>query len=285
MDIRLIAVDLDGTLLKDDKTLSPATIRAVARAAGAGVEVALATGRSLCECTELLEQLPDIRYAVTCTGAQVLDCRTGRELFFSPLPGGMVREIWQRLRDLDVLFEVFQGPHIFVPEPQGRRIACFEASSGNPTLHQTRRPVEDFDRWIARLASPVTKIHMYFLNPETRDTAWDRVRDLRVYSCTSGPVDLEIMAQGINKGTGLSHLAGYLALEPAQVMAVGDSGNDLGMLEYAGVRAVMANGSEDLKALADIITDTNEHDGVARLLEDLTAGSLDRTPAPRPRLH
>ena len=285
MDIRLIAVDLDGTLLKDDKTLSPATVRAVARAAESGVEVAFATGRALCECEELLTQLPAIRYAVTCTGAQVLDCRTGRELFFSPLSNRLVREIWRQMVDFDVLVEAFQGKSIFVAGPQYRRIGLFEASSGNPTLHRTRTPVEDFSSWIGALSAPVTKIHMYFLDPEERNAAWDRVRDLGIYSCTSDPVDLEIMAQGINKGTGLSRLAAYLALDRSQIMAVGDSGNDLGMLEYAGVRAVMANGTQDLKALADIIADTNEHDGVARLLEDLAAGVLDRAPTPRLRLN
>ena len=285
MDIRLIAVDLDGTLLKNDKTLSPATVGAVARAAQAGVEVAFATGRVLCEFEDLLAQLPDVRYAVTCTGAQVLDCRTGRELFFSPLPNRQVREVWQRLRTFDVLFEVFQGFSIFVPADRHRRIDLFEAVSGNHTLHCTRQPVEDFDGWIAALEAPVTKIHMFFLDPEQRDAAWDRIRDLDVYSCASDPVDLEIMAQGVDKGIGLSHLADYLALDRTQVMAVGDSGNDLGMLKYAGIRAVMANGNEDLKSLAHIIADTNEHDGVARLLDDLTAGALDREPPSRIRLN
>ncbi len=285
MDIRLIAVDLDGTLLKNDKTLSPATIRAVAQAAAAGVEVAFATGRSLCECGELLARLPDVRYAVTCTGAQVLDCRTGREIFFSPLPTRLFQTIWQRLRDVDMLFEVFQGQRILVPGDAFRQVERFEAISGNPVIHLTRTPVEDFDGFVANLETPATKIHIYFPDTATRDEAWDRIRDLDVYSCTSDPVDLEIMAPGIDKGTGLSHLAGYLALSPAEIMAVGDSGNDLGMLEYAGVRAVMANGTEDLKALADIIADTNEHDGVARLLNELTTGALDPSPALRQQLH
>lgn len=285
MDIRLIAVDLDGTLLKNDKTLSPATIRAVAQAAESGVEVVFATGRGLCECDELLAQLPDIRYAVACTGAQVLDCRTGRELFFSPLDNRLVWEIWQRMRDFDVMFEVFVGRELYVPADRFQQVARFETTSGNPNIHRTRTPVDDFDAWLASLEKPVAKLHMYFLTAEQRDAAWDRVQDLNIYSCSSNPVDLEIMAPGIDKGTGLSHLCDYLALDPSQVMAVGDSGNDLGMLEYAGVRAVMANGTEDLKALADIIADTNEHDGVARLLNDLTAGILDPAPAPRLRLN
>ena len=285
MDIRLIAVDHDGTLLKNYTTQTPATNRAVARASAGGVEVVFSTGRALCECRDLLAQLPDVHYAITCTGAQVLDCRTERELFFSPLHNRLLRAAWQRLRDCDVLFEVFMGSNIYVSEAQFQRIDVFEAASGNPTIHQTRTPVADFDGWIASLEQPATKIHMYFPDTAQQDAGWDRIRDLDLFICNSDPVDLEVMAEGIDKGTGLSRLADYLALNRSQVMAVGDSGNDLGMLEYAGVRAVMGNGRGDLKALADIIADTNEHDGVARLLEDLTAGVLDPGPSPRLRLH
>ena len=97
--------------------------------------------------------------------------------------------------------------------------------------------------------------------------------------CTSSPLDVEVMARGVDKGTGLACLARHLDLEPEQILAVGDSGNDLAMLTYAGVCAVMANGDADLLSMADIIADTNEHDGVARLLDSLLSGTLE---APRP---
>lgn len=93
------------------------------------------------------------------------------------------------------------------------------------------------------------------------------------------------MARGVDKGTGLARLAQHLNLRREQVMAVGDSGNDLGMLRYAGVRAVMANGPADLRELADIIADTNERDGVAKLLNELTAGHLEPARVCRAQLH
>ena len=86
MDIRLVAIDVDGTLLKTDKTLSSATARAIGRASARGVEVVLSTGRIYVEFAPLLTMLPTIRYAVSCTGASVLDCRSREELFSAPLP-------------------------------------------------------------------------------------------------------------------------------------------------------------------------------------------------------
>ena len=108
-----------------------------------------------------------------------------------------------------------------------------------------------------------------------RDRALEALEGVDAYICTSNPFDIEIMAQGVDKGTGLSQLAAYLSLEPSQVMAVGDSGNDVGMMEFAGVRAVMANGEAELKELADIVTDSNDRDGVAKLLDALVLGQLE----------
>lgn len=286
MDIRLVAVDLDGTLLKNDKSLSRETILAVERASRCGVEVAIATGRTLCEFQALLEQLPTVRFAVACTGASVLDCRTGRKLFNSPLRAQTVRDAWHRLKSFDVLFEVFQDGKIYVDAEKFHRMdSHYMAASRNPGLPGTRTPREEFDRWLETQEAPVSKIHMFFPNTPERDAAWDTVRDLKAFVCSSDDVDLEIMAEDVDKGTGLSQLAGYLGLRRDQVMAVGDSGNDLGMLQYAGTAAVMANGASSLMDLADVIADTNERDGVAKLLDSLSAGWLNPDiPTPRKEL-
>ena len=285
MKIRLVAVDLDGTLLKNDKSLSPATVEAVEHAAACGLEVAIATGRTLCEFSHLLRQLPAIRYAVACTGASLLDCRTGQELAFSPLSAADLRIAWQRLQSFQVLFEVFQDGKIYVDEAKMPNLPYYMSASRNPGLAGTRTGMPGFAAWLETQTKPAAKVHMFFPDSAEREAAWDAIRDLDAFICCSDDADLEIMARGVNKGTGLARLAQYLHLDSSQVMAVGDSGNDLGMLQYAGVRAVMANGAEDLKELADIITDTNERDGVARLLQDLTAGHLEQVYRRRPTLH
>lgn len=274
MEIKLVAVDLDGTLLKDDKTLSKGTIAAVARAAAHGVEVVLATGRTLREFSQLLRLLPDVHYAVACTGASVMDCRTGRELHQEPLSAETLREAWRRLREFDVLFEVFQDGKILVDEEKMPHLDDYMAASRNPGLPGTRGGKAEFDRWLETQDKPAAKVHMFFRDTETRDAAWDAIRDLDALVCCSDAVDLEIMARGVDKGTGLGWLASYLQIRREEVMAIGDSGNDLGMLEYAGVRAVMGNASPELRAMADLVADTNERDGVAKLLDELLAGRL-----------
>ena len=285
MNIRLVAVDLDGTLLKNDKSLSKETVEAVAHAKACGLEVAIATGRTLCEFAHLLRQLPEVRYAVACTGASLLDCYTGQELAFSPLDAAVVRTAWERLREFDVLFEVFQDGRIYVDEEKIPRLDRYMAASRNPGYPGSRTGKPGFARWAETQTRPAAKIHMFFPETAERDAAWDAIRDLDAVVCCSDETDLEIMARGVDKGAGLARLAQHLNLRREQVMAVGDSGNDLGMLRYAGVRAVMANGPADLRELAHIIADTNERDGVAKLLNELTAGHLEPARVCRAQLH
>lgn len=270
METRLIAVDLDGTLLRSDRTLSPATIDAVAAAAARGLEVVIASGRTLSETRHLLAQLPQIRYLVGNTGAFVLDTQTDTYLHFSPVPLSLVQAAWQRLKDQDMLFEVNCGGEIYIPTHRLKEVPRFEEACGNHTLHETRRGIDDYDTWLNQLQEPVTKLHLYFPTSEIRDAAQARLSDLEgVDLCTSDPVDLDVTAQGVHKGTGVERLAEHLGLRREQVMTIGDSGNDLGMLRYAGTAVAMANASDEAKALADFVTDTNDNDGVAKVLNSL----------------
>lgn len=272
MDIRCVAVDLDGTALKNDKTLSPATIRAVDQAARAGLEVAFATGRTYLEFADFLPLLPAVRYAVCATGAIVLDCKTGQQLFCEPIAPALVAEAWRRVAEFDALFEVVVDSRFYVDIEKKRFWDTCMAATRNPAIPETRTWQPDFGRWVQNLTKPVPKIHMYFPTEAMRDAAWDALRDLALTICSTEDVDLEIQAQGVDKGRGLSQLAGHLGLAPSQVLAVGDSGNDVGMFQYAGGRAAMGNAAEELLALANLRLPDNEHDGVAWLLSHLASG-------------
>jgi len=281
MAIKLVAVDLDGTLLTGKKTITENTVRAVARAARHGIEVAFSTGRDYGEFASMLRTLPDIHYAVACTGASVIDCRSGRELCLDPLGPGELRLAWETLRGFDLIFEVFLGGKIYAEAEKVANIGYYLAATHNPPPRGSRTPVENFGGWLASLDRPATKIHMYFRDHDERDRAWDAAKALPLSVCTSDDYDLEIMARHVDKGAGLRRLAEYLRLDRREILAVGDSLNDLGMLEYAGQSAVMGNGLTELKEKADIIADTNERDGVAKLLDALSSGELETGAAGR----
>ena len=274
MGIKLVAIDLDGTLLNEEKNITPFTAAAVESAMNNGLEVVISTGRCYMEFVHLLEQLPSIRYAVASTGASVIDCFTKKEIFTNGLKATDVQTAYGMLKDFDMLFEVFHQGNILVDDNKTEKMDYYMENTQNPAPANTRTGMANYAQWIEEMDTEATKIHMYFNAEAERDEAWEAIKDMPWSICTSEAYDLEIMATGVDKGYGLQKIAKYLGVKKEEIMAIGDSYNDRAMLEFAGVSVVMANGVAELKQKADIIADSNENDGAGQLLNDLVAGEF-----------
>lgn len=135
-------------------------------------------------------------------------------------------------------------------------------------------PEDDLGAYMAQLDRDIIKFHMYFFDAAAKAEALERLNGEPYTIAESCAADLEIMPPGIDKGTGLQQLAEALALKPEQVMVMGDGGNDVEQLRFAGLPVVMANGSEEAKACAKFITDDNDHDGVAKAVDMVLDGSM-----------
>ncbi len=265
MAIKLIGIDVDGTLLDSRNRLTAETVSALREAADSGVEVALATGRMLSECEELLAQLPMMHYAVTCTGTEIVDLREKKTLSRHSLTAEELRHLCGKFAGLDVMFQIFDDRDGLMHN-SAWHLAHAERYCKPDLAKAIRRyhaAEEDLDGYLAAFEGPSNKIHMFFGTMEDKQEAIRRMEGEPFPWMDSQGNDLEILPAGIDKGVGLRDLADCLGLKAEEVMALGDSGNDIGMLRYAGLAVVMANGSEDAKAWADRITLDNDHDGVA----------------------
>ena len=134
--------------------------------------------------------------------------------------------------------------------------------------------MEHFEAFLQQNTQPVEKLFLMFPSQEERDAAWDAVRGLPLYIAASAPVNLELTAAAANKGASLDALRRHLGLDRRQVMAIGDSGNDLRMLGYAAVPVVMANADDEIKSIAALVAPSNDEDGVAWVLDRLAEGEL-----------
>ena len=263
--IKLIALDLDGTLLNRRKQVTDATVEALQAAADRGIHVVLATGRMLSECSELLPRLPMIRYAVTCTGTQVLDLTTGETLFQQALTADEMRRLSRKLLDLDGMLQIFddRDGRMHNSSEMIRQAERFCGPGLARTIRNTHGWEDDLAAYIAAYEGPSNKLHMFFGSPEAKAEALRRLEGEPYELLSSQANDLEIMPLGVDKATGLSALAERLGLTAAEVMAIGDGDNDMAMLQYAGLAVAMGNGSAGAKACAHRITEDNEHDGAA----------------------
>lgn len=276
--IRLVALDLDGTLLDSQSQISPRTRQAIVDAVGRGVIV-----------------LPGIRYAITTNGAAIWDMGTDPlgavysryadaarwqthqpvRLLHRPMPPETAREAFALYQEYHGPLSIFSDGCAYLDAPG---MELFQARKNRHLSTEARQPddgryhvVRDQPEWLSRHAHEVEKFCMFFDSAEIAQAALPRFRALPGVEAVQGsPDNVEVTAQGVDKGTALLALADRLGIPREATLAIGDSDNDRAMLARAGVAAVMANALPEIRALGDIVsTCDNDHDGVAELFERL----------------
>ena len=203
MSVRLIAMDVDGTLLNSAGIVTEEVKSAFREASAAGIHLALATGRVRAECEPLLRQLPELTHMVNCTGASVYDIRHARVLYSNFIPMDLVREIYRRLLPIPCQFEVMADGLCYC------EAETFEAMTASypdghleyymETLRTTRTPV-DLKKMLREHEEPATKLHMFFRDPADSLRAEALVADLGMLVLRSVPENLEINMPDVNKG-------------------------------------------------------------------------------------
>lgn len=297
-EIRIAALDLDGTLLSHENTITPRTRQAIADAVARGVVVLPATGRALASLPPLVAQLPGVRYAITSNGAAVWDMGA------DPLgavysrysdaaerrtsePTCLVRHLFpmEKAREVFALYQEFEGSlsvfsdgmvirdHLSQERMGERQRRLLNLSTEAKQPNDGRfHVVRDTAEWMSRHAHAIEKFCMFFEDEAQAEKALPRFYALKDVEVVQGsPDNIEVTAKGVDKGSALLALADHLGIAHAATLAVGDSDNDRAMLEKAGVAAVMANGMDHVKQLADLVSENDcDHDGVAEIFQRLS---------------
>ncbi|WP_240339680.1 Cof-type HAD-IIB family hydrolase [Halobacillus ihumii] len=239
-DIKLIALDMDGTLLNEDLQVSKRNHDAIQKAKNKGIHVVLSTGRSLATCQEIAESLGRSSYMVTINGGEIYD-KDFKLVEQNLLDPKHVERLWE-LRN-------GHGIHFWTSTVQG------QFSSQQPF----DKEVVDYD-WL--------KFGFDIEDDEVRQVILDELRNNEGLEITnSSPTNIEINPVGVNKAAALLKVCNKLDMKMSQVMSIGDSMNDLAMIREAGFGVAMGNAQEIVKEEADWVTKTNENDGVAHAIE------------------
>ena len=253
LPIRLVGLDLDGTVFDSRKRISPRTAQAIERACAMGVQVLPAT--------------PGVQYALTSNGARVVDLREKRTVVSQLMTVQQGLEAIRAMARYDASVDVFwQGKAYADPENLRRAVENADPSM-RPYIKNSRTVVPDMAAWLAEQSEGPEKISMFFAQVSQREEAQRQAEAMGLEVTSSLPTNLELNAGGVNKGRGLLALAKALGFAREQVMACGDSGNDAAMLKAVGLGVAMGNATPDILAAADAVTDTNDRDGVAKALE------------------
>ncbi|MBM7543968.1 Cof subfamily protein (haloacid dehalogenase superfamily) [Weissella beninensis] len=263
MSIKLIAIDIDGTLLNENNELAPRTIKTLQAASARGVKVVLTTGRPLTGVTPYLDKLGlhgDDQYVITFNGA-LAQTVSGNILTKETISYDDYRDIEALSHKLAVHFHVEDDHLIYTAHQLIPKYSIGESFLVNMQIKYV--PVADME------VKDYSK-GMMIDEPEVIDRVIKAIPTSfhdRFYVVRSTPYFLEFINKNASKGNALNALATKLGLQQAEVMALGDQNNDLTMLEWAGLGVAMGNGTSEAKAAANVITATNAEDGVAQAVE------------------
>ena len=273
MSIKLIVMDMDGTLLNDDHATIPQRhIDALLRASERGVKLAVASGRTWSLLAGVIEQLGRLDYAILANGAAVRDIGSGKSIFEQTIPNSQALAIADLLHREGLVFEVYCDGQGYVLAADRERIW---SGDFGPTAIQffDQHTVYAQTSAQALAGRGAEKFDVLYVPDEKRQSLRAKVEAFGPVSVTQAlRHNMEFNAVGINKGVALQALAAHLGLTADEVMTFGDAHNDLEMLRWAGWSFAMANATDEAKAAARYITAANHQAGVAQAVEKYVLG-------------
>lgn len=266
ISIKLAAIDIDGTLVNSEKKLTTAVKAAIAAAKQEQLKIVICTGRPYTGVRSLLTELKLQNQAdqyVICFGGALVQTTNGHIINLQPLAYDSFLKLEALASMQQLHFQAVARERIYTAN---RNISCYTAYESIITQQEIsyRTPAEMPKNALikAMIIDEKGKIDSLLQN-------WSAFAPLEkeINFCRSSPNYIEANALGVNKGSALQLLCQYLKLQPAEVMAIGDQGNDLSMLEYAGLAIAMGNATPEVKAAAMFATADNDHDGVAQAIK------------------
>lgn len=264
--VRLVALDLDGTLTNNKKEITPHTKEVLMKAQAQGIRLILASGRPVYGIMPLAKELKlDVYggYILAFNGGRIIECKSGEILFSKDLPADAPAKLLEQAKLHGTGIVTYQDDMLITEMPDDPYI--------QKEAFITKMKVTKVDDFATYVDFPVNKCilttdgeRMKGIEPQVKAAFGD---GLSIYC--SEPFFLEVMAPGIDKAESLDKLLKILGMTQEELIAFGDGMNDRSMIQYAGLGVCMANGQDPVKAAADYIAPSNEEDGVAYVLEYL----------------
>lgn len=271
--IQLIASDLDGTLLTSKKEVTPRLYQALETLYHMGIHFVPATGRPFGSLPQDIRNLPFLKYVITSNGASIYDAENQETLLRNLLSPEAVEITLSVAKKLPVLMEFFLDGHAYIAQKAFENLSSYGLTESHiHYIRTTRTPVEDFWGTIERQKANLENINLVFQDMELRKETLALLREKGHTSVTaSSSKNIEITSPEATKSKALATLCHRLDIDPIHTLALGDSDNDLPMLQFAGVGIAMANGEAHIKAAADRIADDCNSFGAAKILEEIIA--------------
>jgi 5-amino-6-(5-phospho-D-ribitylamino)uracil phosphatase len=283
MNYRLLAIDLDGTLLCPKGQVSNENLNAIAKAQAAGLTVVPCTGRGWREAKDVLGPIPNLSLGVFVTGAAITDIHSGQTQHFTPMDPHTAAELIDLLKDEPQAVLAYREPNRAGHEYLVTGLGQLTPNSKwwfdytNAIVHTQRTVTPDDLHHTLRVGMVAPGSRMPEILNKVNAHFADRVQAHAFAAVQSPDPDeavhiIEIFAPGVDKWHGLSWIARQMNIKPEQVAVIGDEINDVAMLQAAGCAIAMQNAAPDAKQHAAYITKPNHDHGVAHAIQQILNG-------------
>lgn len=267
MKYMLAAIDIDGTLSNSNKELSGYTVSTIIKAQKSGMKIVIASGRpthGLAYYANLLQIYDYGGFVMAYNGGQITNWETGKIIYNQALDSETIAQAIKLARQTNTTIIAYSETEILTESPNDMFI---------PRLSRNNRmPIHGVDDFLqTALAMNPAPVKLLLSCPS--DVIDEKVKIFkeelkdRMDVFRSADTFIELVPKGIDKGASLSFLAEKLNIHPDQIIAFGDESNDISMLRFVGMGVAVVNATQPAKAAADLITKSNNEDGVAHVLD------------------
>lgn len=269
MNYKCVFADLDRTLLNSSGLISDYTKNIVERLLALGVDFVPCSGRSFCSLPQFLFDIKGIRHGVTSNGVSVDDLHKRKAVETLLIPSDVPVRIMDFLKNEDVCFECFiEGQGYTGKKYYDNPLAFDEKTFKVPYIRSTRVPVENINEFIVEHSDSIGAFDV-ICHPSEIKRIYSMLKETfsEVYMTNSEVFLIEVSNINCGKHNGLLRYCKLFNVSPEEIIAFGDGNNDVELLEHAGLGVAVSNACENIKKIADRITESNDEDGVAKELE------------------
>lgn len=274
MTVKLIALDMDGTTLNNEGKISGRNRKTLEKAAAKGVNIVIATGRPRSALPKDVLEIGAIRYALTSNGARITDLAEGKTIYENCMSSLAAERSVELLRNYHYVIECFIDGVAYIDKWYYDEVKqSGESFRSVSYILNTRNPVEDIYQFILEHRNSIENININFEDISEKPAMRERLLTIPEATITSSfNHNLEIGGATTSKADALEHMCQIFGVGQDEMMAVGDSPNDIAMLKASGIPVAVGNAKDEVKAVARYIAPTNQEDGVADAIEKFVLG-------------
>lgn len=262
---KMLAIDLDGTLLNSDKEISEENEKCIKLAIKKGIKVVICSGRIYPGAKIFADQLSVVEPLIVCNGAVIKDVKTGEEYFSNMLSKEDCYRIIDILHSEDIYFHTYVDDVMYAEKLDYAALYYMIKSKDlRSDFRIDVKVVESVKDIIEKSSVSPAKIVVMSSQLEALARARQLVEDIKSIEVVSSNFDnFEVINRGVSKGRALEIISRRLNIRREEIFAIGDNENDYSMLEYAGFSVAMGNAEESIRNICDFVTLSNDENGVA----------------------